>query len=185
VRGKPIRIFGAIQDLTLKHESEVARRKLEVQLFHAQKMETLGTLSGGIAHDFNNLLTGIIGYHELAAESVDEDHPARACLDEARKASLRARELVEQILTFGRQSSGVPLDTTDITLVIEEARRFLRATLPSSITITTAISENTPQVMADTTQIHQVLLNLGSNAAHAMRATAARSRSGSRRSTWT
>jgi PAS domain S-box-containing protein len=170
VRGKPIRIFGAIQDLTLKHESEVARRKLEVQLFHAQKMETLGTLSGGIAHDFNNLLTGIIGYHELAAESVDPDHPARACLDEARKASLRARELVEQILTFGRQSSGVPLDTTDITLVIEEARRFLRATLPSSITITTAISENTPQVMADTTQIHQVLLNLGSNAAHAMRA---------------
>jgi PAS domain S-box-containing protein len=170
VRGKPVRIFGAIQDLTLKHESEMARRKLEVQLFHAQKMETLGTLSGGIAHDFNNLLTGIIGYHELAAESVDADHPARACLEEARKASLRARELVEQILTFGRQSSGVALETTDITLVIEEARRFLRATLPSSISISTAIAENCPQVMADTTQIHQVLLNLGSNAAHAMRA---------------
>jgi PAS domain S-box-containing protein len=169
-KGKPVRIYGAIQDLTLKHESEMARRKLEVQLFHAQKMETLGTLSGGIAHDFNNLLTGIIGYHELAAESVDEDHPARACLEEARKASLRARELVDQILTFGRQSSGMSLEATDITLVLEEARRFLRATLPSSITITTAIEENIPQVMADTTQVHQVLLNLGSNAAHAMRA---------------
>jgi CheY-like chemotaxis protein len=141
-----------------------------VQLFHAQKMETLGTLSGGIAHDFNNLLTGIIGYHELAAESVAEDHPARACLDEARKASLRARELVEQILTFGRQSAGMSLEATDITLVVEEARRFLRATLPSNITITTSIPESCPQVMADTTQVHQVLLNLGSNAAHAMRA---------------
>ena len=170
IKGKPVRIYGALQDLTLKHESEMARRKLEVQLFHAQKMETLGTLSGGIAHDFNNLLTGIIGYHELAAESVDEDHPARACLEEARKASLRARELVEQILTFGRQSAGVSLEPTDITLIIEEARRFLRATLPSNITITTAIAPQSPQVMADTTQVHQVLLNLGSNAAHAMRA---------------
>ncbi|HEY5227782.1 MAG TPA: PAS domain-containing protein, partial [Opitutaceae bacterium] len=170
VRGKPVRVYGALQDLTLKHESEMARRKLEVQLFHAQKMETLGTLSGGIAHDFNNLLTGIIGYHELAAESVEEDHPARACLDEARKASLRARELVEQILTFGRQSAGMSLEATDITLVVEEARRFLRATLPSNITITTSIPESCPQVMADTTQVHQVLLNLGSNAAHAMRA---------------
>jgi PAS domain S-box-containing protein len=169
-RGKPVRIYGALQDLTLKHESEMGRRKLEVQLFHAQKMETLGTLSGGIAHDFNNLLTGIIGYHELAAESVADDHPARACLDEARKASLRARELVEQILTFGRQSAGMSLEATDITLVVEEARRFLRATLPSNITIATAIPEACPQVQADTTQVHQVLLNLGSNAAHAMRA---------------
>jgi PAS domain S-box-containing protein len=169
-KNRPVRIYGAMQDLTLRHDSEVARRQLEVQLFHAQKMETLGTLSGGIAHDFNNLLTGIIGYHELAAESVDEDHPARACLDEARKASLRARELVEQILTFGRQSSGAPLEPTDITLVVEEARRFLRATLPSNVTITTDIAEGCPQVRADTTQIHQVLLNLGSNAAHSMRA---------------
>jgi len=168
-KGKPVRIYGAMQDLTLRHESEVARRQLEVQLFHAQKMETLGTLSGGIAHDFNNLLTGIIGYHELAAESVDPDHPARACLEEARKASLRARELVEQILTFGRQSSGASLEATDITLVVEEARRFLRATLPSNVTIVTDIPESLPQVRADTTQIHQVLLNLGSNAAHAMR----------------
>jgi PAS domain S-box-containing protein len=169
-KGKSVRIYGAMQDLTLKHESEMGRRKLEVQLFHAQKMETLGTLSGGIAHDFNNLLTGIIGYHELAAESVEEDHPARACLEEARKASLRARELVEQILTFGRQSSGMSLESTDITLVVEEARRFLRATLPSSIIISTAIAEDCPLVLADSTQVHQVLLNLGSNAAHAMRA---------------
>jgi PAS domain S-box-containing protein len=166
----PVRVYGAIQDITLKHDTETSRRQLEAQLFHAQKMETLGTLAGGIAHDFNNLLTGIIGYHELAAESVPEDHPARACLDEARKASLRARELVEQILTFGRQSSGMGLESADIGLVVEEVRRFLRATLPANVTITTHVDPDCPHVKADTTQIHQVLLNLGSNAAHAMRA---------------
>ena len=169
-RGVPVRVYGAIQDITLKHETETSRRKLETQLFHAQKMETLGTLSGGIAHDFNNLLTGIIGYHELAAESMPEDHPARACLTEARKASLRARELVDQILTFGRQSSGMGLESADLGQVVEEVRRFLRATLPANVTITTEVAEGCPNVMADTTQIHQVLINLGSNAAHAMRA---------------
>jgi PAS domain S-box-containing protein len=167
--GVPVRIFGAIQDITAKHESESARRQLEMQLFHAQKMETLGTLAGGIAHDFNNLLTGIIGYHELAAESVPEDHPARACLAESRAASLRARELVEQILTFGRQSSGEGHEASDLSLVVEEARRFLRATLPANVIINTTVNPSCSQVIADTAQIHQVLLNLGSNAAHAMR----------------
>jgi signal transduction histidine kinase len=69
-QGRPVSVFGAIQDITARYESEEARRGLETQLFQAQKMETLGTLAGGIAHDFNNLLTGIIGYHELAADSV-------------------------------------------------------------------------------------------------------------------
>ncbi|MBI5767576.1 MAG: PAS domain-containing protein [Verrucomicrobia bacterium] len=167
--GKPVRVHGAMQDITVRHESERSRRELETQLFQAQKMETLGTLAGGIAHDFNNLLTGIIGYHELAADSVAEDHPARMCLAEARNASLRARELVEQILTFGRQSPGgghVPLDLGP---VAEEARRFLRSTLPAMISIELDTAPDTPPVLGDATQIHQVLLNLGSNAAHAMR----------------
>jgi PAS domain S-box-containing protein len=167
--GVAVRIYGAIQDITANHESETARRQLEMQLFQAQKMETLGTLAGGIAHDFNNLLTGIIGYHELAAESVPEDHPARACLAESRVASLRARELVEQILTFGRQSSGEGHEASDLGLVVEEARRFLRATLPANIIINTTVNPSCSLVNADTAQIHQVLLNLGSNAAHAMR----------------
>ena len=165
----PVFVHGAIQDVTMRHESEEARRELEGQLFQAQKMETLGTLAGGIAHDFNNLLTGIIGYHELAADSVPEDHPARSCLTEARNASLRARELVEQILTFGRHSAGAGHVPLDITLVVEEARRFLRATLPATIVIEHDISPYCPHVLGDATQIHQVLLNLGSNAAHAMR----------------
>ncbi len=166
---QPVLVQGAIQDVTARHESEETRRALEGQLFQAQKMETLGTLAGGIAHDFNNLLTGIIGYHELAADSVPEDHPARACLTEARNASLRARELVEQILTFGRHSAGGGLVALDLGLVVEEARRFLRATLPANVVIELRIDPHTPHVLGDATQIHQVLLNLGSNAAHAMR----------------
>jgi signal transduction histidine kinase/CheY-like chemotaxis protein len=167
--GKAIRLHGAMQDITQQHESEEARRGLELQLFQAQKMETLGTLAGGIAHDFNNLLTGIIGYHELAADSVPEDNPARAALAEARNASLRARELVEQILTFGRHSTGVEHGPLDLTLVLEEARRFLRATLPATITIELHAAPDCSHVLGDATQLHQVLLNLGSNSAHAMR----------------
>ncbi|MEO6873998.1 MAG: PAS domain-containing protein, partial [Opitutaceae bacterium] len=167
--GHPTRVHGALQDITAQHASESDRRTLELQLFQAQKMETLGTLSGGIAHDFNNLLTGILGYHELAADSIPDDHPARACLAEARNASLRARELVEQILTFSRQSSKAEHGAMDLTSVVEEARRFLRATLPANITIEATIDPNCRSVLADGTQIHQVILNLGSNASHAMR----------------
>mgnify|MGYP001553714061 CR=1 FL=1 len=169
VQGRPVRLHGAMQDITIQHESEEARHHLEMQLFQAQKMETLGTLAGGIAHDFNNLLTGIIGYHELAADSLPADHPAHQCLTEARNASLRARELVEQILTFGRQSTGVEHGPLDLVLVIEEARRFLRATLPAMITIELKCAPDAGHVLGDATQIHQVILNLGSNAAHAMR----------------
>jgi PAS domain S-box-containing protein len=167
--GRATSVRGAIQDITGRHESEEARRELEAQLFQAQKMETLGTLAGGIAHDFNNLLTGIIGYHELAADSVPEDHPARECLAEARNASLRARELVEQILTFGRQSSSAEHVPVDLVNVIEEARRFLRATLPANISLDVNCAPHCGTVLGDATQIHQVILNLGSNAAHAMR----------------
>jgi PAS domain S-box-containing protein len=167
--GRAVSVRGAIQDITARHDSEEARRELETQLFQAQKMETLGTLAGGIAHDFNNLLTGIIGYHELAADSVPEDHPARACLNEARNASLRARELVEQILTFGRQSATTEHGPLDLALVVEEARRFLRATLPANINIEVHCGAHCAPVLGDATQIHQVILNLGSNAAHAMR----------------
>jgi len=166
---RPILVRGAIQDITARYDSENARRELEGRLFQAQKMETLGTLAGGIAHDFNNLLTGIIGYHELATDTIPGDHPARACLDEARGASMRARDLVEQILTFSRQSSGEEHESVDLTLVLREAGRFLRATLAANIVIETDIPEDAGRVLANTTQIYQVLLNLGSNAAHAMR----------------
>jgi PAS domain S-box-containing protein len=165
---RPVRLIGALQDISSRRDSEEARRKLEFQLFQAQKMETLGTLAGGIAHDFNNLLTGIMGYQELVADVLGENQTAREFLTEARGASLRARELVEQILTFGRQSPDDQYTSLDLALVIEEARRLLRATIPATIAIETQIDPACGPVQGDATQIHQVLLNLGSNAAHAM-----------------
>ena len=133
-------------------------------------METLGTLAGGIAHDFNNLLTGIMGYQELVADVLGDNATAREYLAEARGASLRARDLVEQILTFGRQSQDDQYTPLDLALVIEEARRLLRATIPATIAIETHISPDCGAVQGDATQIHQVILNLGSNAAHALQA---------------
>jgi len=167
--GKTMRIYGAFQDITARRDAEETRRKLEGQLFQAQKMETLGTLAGGIAHDFNNLLAGILGYQELALETLVPEDPARPCVTAARDASLRARELIEQILTFSRQA-GSEKSPVNLTRVVEDARRFLRATVPSTISIEVSHPADCGQVLADATQIHQVLLNLGSNAAHAMRA---------------
>jgi PAS domain S-box-containing protein len=166
--GRPTRIHGAIQDITIQHNSESERRELESRLVQAQKMETLGTLSGGIAHDFNNLLTGIIGYSELAADSVPADHPARACLAEARNASQRASELVEQIIAYSRQSAESGHEPVYLGIVVEEARRFLRATLPGTINVETDIETHGSPILADATQLHQVVLNLGFNAADAM-----------------
>jgi PAS domain S-box-containing protein len=166
---RAVRLFGAVQDITVQQEAEQSQRKLETQLFQVQKMETLGTLAGGIAHDFNNLLTGIMGYQDLSLDTLAEGHPSRECLNEARNACLRARELVDQILTFSRQSDGGERVPVDMAFVIEEARRFLRATVPATIQIEVTVGQNS-RVLADPTQLHQVLLNLGTNAAHAMRA---------------
>jgi PAS domain S-box-containing protein len=166
--GRAVRLIGALQDITSRRETEEARRKLDFLLFQAQKMETLGTLSGGIAHDFNNLLTGIIGYQELIADVLGDGHEAGEYLAQARSASLRARELVEQILTFGRESPDDQHVPLELALVIDEARRLLRATIPSTIAIEVAIAPVCGTVLGDATQIHQVVLNLGSNAAHAM-----------------
>jgi CheY-like chemotaxis protein len=133
-------------------------------------METLGTLAGGIAHDFNNLLTGIMGYQDLALDTLPAEHPSHHCILSAREASFRARGLVDQILTFSRpagSSEPVPLD---LGVVVEEARRFLRATVPATVEIQLDVAPGCGRVEADATQMHQVLLNLGSNAAHAMRA---------------
>ena len=167
--GRTSRVYGAFQDITARRDAEEMRRHLEGQLFQAQKMDTLGTLAGGIAHDFNNLLTGILGYQELALETIAEGDPVREFLSSAREASLRARELIDHILTFSRQSGSEKLPV-DVGQLIEDAGRFLRATVPASIRIEVSISKECGRVLADATQLHQVLLNLGSNAAHAMKA---------------
>ena len=160
-------LFGAVQNITEIRESEIARRQLEAQLFQAQKMETLGTLAGGIAHDFNNLLTGILGYQELALEVVEAGNAARPLLESARAVTIRARDLVEQILTLSRKPTN-EMSTVDLSFSIAEAQGFLHTTLPPNITIEAEIAPGCGRVLAEASQVHQVLLNLGKNAAHAI-----------------
>ncbi len=144
------------------------RKRLENQLRQAQKMEAIGTLAGGIAHDFNNILAAIIGYTELATFDIPRTSPAWRNLQEVLTAGHRAKELVQQILTFSR-----PRDhrrqPVRLHLLVKETLNLLRATLPSTITINNQAVQNADSVLADPTQLHQVLMNLCTNAEHAMR----------------
>jgi PAS domain S-box-containing protein len=155
------------RDMTERVRSEEARAQLEAQLRVAQKMEALGTLAGGIAHDFNNILGAITGNVELAGQDVGSSHPAMESLQEIRKASRRAKDLVQRILAFGRPQSQ-PQTVIRLRPVVEEALALLRATLPTGIELVTALEVDTPTARADPTQIHQLLMNLCTNAWHAM-----------------
>jgi signal transduction histidine kinase/CheY-like chemotaxis protein/streptogramin lyase len=142
------------------------RRRLEAQLQQSQKLESLGTLAGGIAHDFNNLLTSILGYCELAGISAGDNTDLQADLQEIRTAGLRARDLVAQILTFSRQHN-VTLVPIDLSEPVADALKLVRASMPATIEIVVRLTSGI--VRADATQIHQVVVNLCNNAAHAMR----------------
>lgn len=141
--------------------------RLEKQLIQAQKMQAIGTLAGGIAHDFNNILSAIMGYTEICMLQAPRDTQIPRRLDKIMLACQRARELVKQILTFSRQTRMEP-NKVQIHLIVKEALKFLRASLPSTIEIQQEILTDSSYVMADPTQIHQVLMNLCTNAAHAM-----------------
>ena len=148
--------------------AEEEEDKLKAQIQRAQRMEAIGTLAGGIAHDFNNILTAIIGYTELLRYDLPEDSKAQANLEAIYEAGIRAKDLVHQILTFSRQSEEErkPLR---ISAVIKEALKLLRASLPSTIEIRQNLESESDTVLANPTQIHQVLLNLCTNSAQAMR----------------
>jgi signal transduction histidine kinase len=145
------------------------RRALEDQLRHAQKMEALGTLAGGIAHDFNNILTAIGGNAELGLVDLPDGHPARESFAEIFKAHNRARDLVKRILLFSRRQD-TSRERLSLTPIVEDAAKLLRASLPPMIDIRTRFEASTPVVLGDATQIHQIVMNLGTNAAHAMAA---------------
>ena len=142
-------------------------RRLEHQLQQAQKMEAIGTLAGGIAHDFNNILSAITGYTELALDQVNQEETAHKYLKQVELAGERARRLVKQILTFSRQTSQ-EMKPIVITSPLKEALSLLRASLPSTVEIEQKIDKDLPMVVGDPTQIHQVLMNLCTNASHAM-----------------
>ena len=142
--------------------------ELESQLLQSQKLEALGTLAGGIAHDFNNILQAVLGYADLAEAQVMDNSRASACIKEVQLAGRRASELVSQILAFSRHSKRA-LAPVRIQSVIKEAAKLLRGVLPSTIEIRQKIDSHCEPVMADLMQIHQVLMNLCTNANHAMR----------------
>ena len=148
-------------------ESEERYRSLEEQLRHAQKMEAIGTLAGGIAHDFNNILSAIFGFADIAACDAGDNEEVVDTLEELVGAAQRAKELVKQILAFSRQNK-VHKRPLRVQLVAAEACRLLRSTIPTTIKIQTNLSSKCGFVLADATQLHQVLVNLGTNAYHAM-----------------
>ncbi len=158
---------GAVLFLSAIIRDVTENRKMEHQLRHAQKMEALGTLASGIAHDFNNVLSAIIGNIELARVDAGPNPPVIESLNEARKAGIRARDLVQQILAFGRRQVQ---DRKVISLapVVSEAARLLRSTLPAGIELATRIEPDVCYVSADASQIHQVIINLCTNAWHAI-----------------
>lgn len=168
VNGDPIEVLAVTRDVTKEKQAEKALRVSQDRLQQAQKMEALGTLAGGIAHDFNNILAAIIGYAELSRMSIPTDNPAFEAINETINAAGRATDLVRQILTFSRQQEH-ERKIIRITPIICEAGKLLRAALPASVEIRTIIASGLPNVLADATQIHQILMNLGTNAAHAMR----------------
>lgn len=159
--GGPCGFRGIIRDIT-------RRKSLEDRLYQAQKMEAIGTLAGGIAHDFNNILYAIMGYTELALDDAAVESRLHSNLKQVLGATNRAKDLVKQVLTFSRQQEQARRPT-QIASIAKETVKFLRASIPSTIEILLSIGSQLGMVMADPTQMHRVLMNLCTNAAHAMR----------------
>jgi PAS domain S-box-containing protein len=154
-------------DITERKRAEAERKNLEYQLQQSQKMEVLGTLAGGIAHDFNNILFPIIGFTEMLIDTVPEGSDSRQSLNEILKASLRAADLVQQILAFSRQSD-IELMPLRTQIIFNDTIKLMRASLPSTISIESAISNDCGMILASATHIHQIAMNLMTNAFHAM-----------------
>jgi signal transduction histidine kinase len=152
------------------NQANIEKRDLEKLLFQAQKMESIGTLAGGIAHDFNNILFPILGYVEMLLEDVPEDSPSRGSLEQIYTSALRAKSLVKQILTFARQESS-ELMLMKIQPIVKEALKLIRSTIPTTIEIKQDINPDCGVIKADPTQIHQIVMNLATNAYHAMEET--------------
>ncbi len=166
--GKVVGVIGTAHDITARRQAELERIQLERQLLQAQKMETVGTLAGGMAHEFNNILTAIIGNTELALLTDPDNAVHRKYHESVLRSSRRARDLVQRVLAFSRceEPKRIPVRLGH---VVSEAAELIRATLPSTIELGFDADSPAPEILADPSQIQQVLMNLAANAAYAMR----------------
>jgi PAS domain S-box-containing protein len=163
---KITQIQGVLTDIDRAKKVAAENARLQEQLQQSQKMEAIGTLAGGIAHDFNNILSAIIGYTEMAMAEAEEGTPLHQSLMEIFRASDRAKDLVKQILTFSRQSKQ-ETQPVQMKLIAKEVIKFMRASLPATISIRQKIGSDA-LIMADPTQVYQIILNLCTNAGYAM-----------------
>jgi PAS domain S-box-containing protein len=166
-QGEPYRFVGSLIDVSAQKQAQLDKEQLEGQLRQSQKMEAIGTLAGGIAHDFNNILGAILGYGELAHQHSAEGTPMRRYLDNVMHATGRAKALVDRILGFSRSGLGerVPVNVQS---VIEETLELLQASLPGGIRVESWLATDTAAVIGDATHLHQVAMNLFTNALQAM-----------------
>jgi PAS domain S-box-containing protein len=165
--GQPLRMVGTHSDITELKQAEAQQRALEAQLRESQKMEAIGTLASGVAHDFNNLLAAILGNLALAREDVGPDHIAQESLGEINRAAIRARQLVQQILAFSRRQAQ-QLVQQPLGPLVEEALTLMRSLIPAGVRLTTRMGGGELSVLADATQMQQVLMNLCTNAWQAL-----------------
>ena len=156
-------------DITGRRKADEENARLESQLRQAQKLEAIGTLAGGIAHDFNNILAAILGYTEMALDDAQGKASLRHDLGQVLKATHRAKDLVRQILAVSRQGEAQARRPIPVAPVIKEALKLLRATLPTTIEFRQQVHDQSGMIVGDPTQLHQVIVNLCTNAAHAMR----------------
>ncbi|HEX7654966.1 MAG TPA: response regulator, partial [Verrucomicrobiae bacterium] len=165
--GQVYAVCGMVMDITERKRNELRQQKLEAQLREAQKMEALGTLAGGTAHEFNNILGIIIGFSESMKFELGEAHPAQADLSEILKASHRAKEIVQQVLTFSRQQKQ-ERQLISLLEATREALKQVRAMIPEVVEIQSELPADGPPILGNATQIHQVIVNICVNAWHAM-----------------
>ena len=166
--GALIGVEGISRDVTELKHLETEKNKLESRLFQSQKMESIGTLAGGIAHDFNNILSPIMAYSELILMDLPPDNPIRDNMQSIYKAGERARDMVKQILTFARKGKE-ERNPVKASMIVEESVKFIRSTIPSTIEIQYSLETENDTILVDPTQVNQILMNLCTNAAQAMR----------------
>ena len=164
--GRPA-VLGTAVDITERRQAEDERRNLEAQVRHAQKLESLGVLAGGIAHDFNNLLTGILGSASLAIMKIPDDSPAKEQLQRILTASEKAAELTNQMLAYAGKGRFV-VGPVDLNQLVQEVIALVRTSISKKTKLRESFAENLPNIEADKTQLHQVLMNLITNASEAL-----------------